>query len=61
MTNLNNARLEPCYVVNNELWRLYCGMVGRDPTNVAEHWTEYDVVAAILMRASSVQTLEHTR
>lgn len=39
-----NGRLEPCYAINPELWRLFCECTGRD-IYPAEHWTELDVLA----------------
>jgi len=48
------GRLEPCHVVNIELWKLYCSLVGRRPDNVADHWTERDVIMAIAARTARV-------
>jgi len=48
-TDTNTGLLEPCHAVNPELWTQYCLIVGRYPAP-AEHWTEYDVIAALRAR-----------
>lgn len=48
------GRLEPCHAVNPELWRMYCAYVGRDASNVADHWTERDVIMAIAARTARI-------
>lgn len=45
----NFGRLEPCHLVNPDMWRAYCALVGRYP-DTADHWTEYDVIAALRAR-----------
>ena len=45
----NTGLLEPCHAVNPELWFDYCRTVGRYPAP-ADHWTEYDVIAALRAR-----------
>lgn len=45
----NFGRLEPCHLVNPDMWRAYCALVGRYP-DPADHWTEYDVIAALRAR-----------
>ena len=48
-TDYNFGCLEPCHLVNPEMWRAYCALVGRYPAP-ADHWTEYDVIAALRAR-----------
>lgn len=50
------GRLSPCHAVNPELWRTYCAIVGRDPANVADHWTEQDVLFSLFSKGVKVVT-----